>query len=73
MKTPEDEEMKKQRSEFVNELFNFKSEFERKSNSLKEDVRTEAYVKLGHIFDGFRAKMIKIEKQRLTRERVFYN
>jgi hypothetical protein len=37
--SPEEEEMKRLRQEFVNELFNFKGEFERKSTSLKSDVK----------------------------------
>ena len=68
--------MKKLRQEFVNELFNFKNEFERKNtiNPLnpKPELRTEAYARLGQIYETYKSKMIKVEKQRLTRERVFY-
>lgn len=71
-KSKEEEELKKLRNEFVNELFNFKGEFERKTSSLKADVRVEAYVRLGQIFETYKAKTIKLEKQRLARERHFY-
>lgn len=65
--------MKKLRNDFVNELFNFKGEFERKTSSLKPEVRVEAYVKLGAIFENSKTKMIKLEKQRLARERYFFS
>lgn len=46
-KSKEEDDLKKLRNEFVNELFNFKGEFERKTTSLKPEVKVEAYVKLG--------------------------
>ena len=45
-KTSEEDQIRELRQEFVNELFNYKSTFERKSNSLKEEVRKEAYFEL---------------------------
>lgn len=72
--TVEEDELKKLRSEFVNELFNFKGEFERKTVSLKPGAKDEAYQRLGQIYSNSRSKMIKAEKQRLTKERLwFYN
>lgn len=68
----EEELLRQARSEFVNELFNFKSEFERKTASLKEEVRQEAYGKLGQIYETSKSKMIRLEKQRLQRERYYY-
>ena len=61
-KSKEEDELKKLRNEFVNELFNFKGEFERKTNALKQETRVEAYVKLGQIFENYKAKTIKLEK-----------
>jgi len=72
-KSKEEEDLKKLRNDFVNELFNFKGEFERRTSSLKEEVRVQAYVKLGHIFETYKTKMIKLEKQRLARERHFFD
>ena len=46
-KSKEEDELKRVRSEFVNELFGFKGEFDRKTNALKQEKRVEAYVKLG--------------------------
>ena len=43
LRSKEEDELKKARGEFVNELFNFKGEFERKSNAIKEETRKEAY------------------------------
>ena len=73
LRSKEEDDLKQARSQFVNELFEFKSEFERKSKGLKEESRVEAYQKLGGIFEKYKAKMIKLEKQRLARERYYYS
>lgn len=73
VKSKEEDELKRVRGEFVNELFQFKGEFERKSNALKQETRIEAYVKLGQIFEQYKHKMIRLEKQRLARERYYYS
>lgn len=67
----EEEEMKVLRSAFVNELFNYKSQFERDSISLKKERRVQAYAHLGKILESHKVKMIKVEKNRLNRERIF--
>lgn len=72
IKSKEEDELKKVRGEFVNDLFNFKGEFERNSTAIKQERRTEAYQKLGHIFETYKGRMIKLEKQRLARERYYY-
>ena len=58
--------------EFVNDLFNFKGAFERLSTSPNESSVERAYNELAVILEKYKKKMIHLEKQRLTKERVFY-
>lgn len=70
--TKEEDLIKNIRQEFVNELFNFKGSFERNSTSLKSEKRDQAYLELAQILDKYKKKLVQLEKQRLTKERIFY-
>lgn len=70
--TKEEDLIKNLRQEFVNELFNFKGPFERNSQSVKAEKRDQAYMELAQILDKYKKKMVQLEKQRLTKERIFY-
>lgn len=70
--TVEEDQIKQCRQDFVNELFNYKGTFERKSTSLKQEQRDSAYKNLVEILERYKKKLIHLEKQRLTKERVFY-
>lgn len=39
---------------------------------MKEDIRRQAYTQLAEILDKYKRQMIHLEKQKLTKERVFY-
>ena len=56
----------------MNELFNFKSSFERRSTSLNQLVQVKAYADLQHIINKYKKVMLSLEKQRLAKERIFY-
>mmetsp|Transcript_78387 Transcript_78387/g.108501 ORF Transcript_78387/g.108501 Transcript_78387/m.108501 type:complete len:228 (+) Transcript_78387:19-702(+) len=64
--------MQNQRSAYVTELFELKSNFERKSQSLNQATKDEGYVELANIIIKHRNIMVKTEKGRLIRERIFY-
>ncbi len=70
--TEEEDKIRQCRQDFVNDLFNFKGVFERMSGSLKLENRERAYRDLGAILKRYQGKMVRLEKGKLTRERIFY-
>jgi hypothetical protein len=62
----------KLRSEFVNDLFNMKSNFERKSKSTNPLIQVVAYAELHKLIEKYKKKVVTLEKQRLIKEKIFY-
>ena len=71
-KNEKEDQIKDTRQEYVNTLFNFKGAFIRKSTSLNPVVAEQAWGELKEIIRKYKAILIKLEKQRLTRERICY-
>jgi hypothetical protein len=71
-KSEEEDQIKNTRQEYVNTLFNFKGPFIRKSTSLNSVVAEQSWNELKEIIRKYKALLIKLEKQKLTRERIFY-
>lgn len=59
---PEEAEIVKLRHEYVNELFNMKSDFERRANSLNGLIQVKAYVDLNKLMEKYKKKLIVLEK-----------
>jgi len=71
-RTDEEDKIKQARQDYVNELFNFKSKFETYTNSLNPLVQAKAYIEVSKIIAKYKTLIIKLEKQRLAKERVWY-
>lgn len=67
-----DKKLKELRQEYINELFNIKNKFERKINSKNEDMKKEAYLGLLELVKKYVEKMVRMEKNKYMRERVYY-
>jgi hypothetical protein len=71
--TPEEEEIRELRQEFVNELFNTRGKFLRRINDSVNIADTaKAYMELHVLIERYRRKITKLEKQRINKERTFY-
>lgn len=70
--TPEEDKIKAMRQEFVNALFDAKGTFERKSTSMNPVVQMGAYIQVQKILDKYYNAIYKLEKSRLTREKLFF-
>eukprot|EP00351_Strombidinopsis_sp_SopsisLIS2011_P006230 CAMPEP_0116875162 /NCGR_PEP_ID=MMETSP0463-20121206/6946_1 /TAXON_ID=181622 /ORGANISM="Strombidinopsis sp, Strain SopsisLIS2011" /LENGTH=123 /DNA_ID=CAMNT_0004520175 /DNA_START=34 /DNA_END=405 /DNA_ORIENTATION=+ len=68
----QDEEMKAQRADYVQALFELRGTFERKSQSLNEGTKDEGYNELADVIEKHAKIMIKTQKGLLLRERIFY-
>lgn len=71
-RAPEEDQIAKLRSDFVNELFNFKGTFERKATSLNPLIQAKAYLDLHKILEKFKKRIIFLERSKLHKERAFY-
>lgn len=71
-RAPEEAQIAKLRSDFVNELFNFKGNFERKSNSMNPLIQLKAYAELHKIIEKYKRRIIFLERAKLHKERAFY-
>ena len=69
---PEEDQIMKLRSDFVNELFNMKSSFERKSQSLNPLIQVKAYAELHNVLEKYKRKITFLERAKLHKERAFY-
>ena len=72
-KAAEEAEIAKLRHEFVNELFDFKSTFDRKSASTNPLIQFKAYADLHKIIEKFKRKITFLERAKLHKERAFYH
>ena len=72
MQAEEETLIKTARQDYVNELFDFKSNYERRANSLDVEIQQEALDELAELLDKHKKKISLLEKQKLARERVFY-
>jgi hypothetical protein len=68
----EEDSLKVVRKDFITELFNFKGSFERESESVNGVVKIQCYKKLKELVIKHKTKITHVERQRLTKERVFY-
>ena len=67
-----DRKLKELRQEYINELFNIKNKFERKIHSDDEDTKNKAYEDLLALVKRYIEKMVRMEKNKYMRERVYY-
>jgi hypothetical protein len=68
----EDDKLKEARKEMIEALFKFRSTFERESVSVNPTIKDQAYKTLKDIVSTHKNKIMTVERQRLTKERVFY-
>ena len=71
-RSSEEDKLKMARKEMIEALFKFRSTFERESVSVTESIKDQAYKTLKDIVSTHKAKIMNVERQRLTKERVFY-
>ena len=67
-----DKRLKDVRQEYIGELFNIKNKFERKINSNDEDTKKGAYIDLLELVKKYIEKVVRMEKNKYMRERVYY-
>lgn len=65
-----EDKAQQQRSDYVSELFQHRGRLEREMESMKEEVRTNAYKELGELIKKHIAIVSKTEKNRLLRLRL---
>lgn len=53
-------------------MFNIKNKFERKINSNDEDIKKQAYIDLLELVKKYIEKVVRMEKNKYMRERVYY-
>ena len=63
--------MKKVREEYILELFKFKNKFARRTES-SGDEKDQAYKDLISIIKKYIEKMVRMEKNKYMRERIYY-
>ena len=68
----QDNLMKEQRAAYVQQLFDIRGTFERKSQSLNESTKDEGYTELAEVIEKHAKIFIKTQKGLLLRERIFY-
>ena len=67
-----DKKLKELRQEYINELFNIKNKFERNIRSGDPDKKKEAYTGLRELVTKYIERMVRMEKNKYMRERVYY-
>merc|ERR1711937_284085 len=72
MESQMDKRLKDVRQEYIGELFNIKNKFERNINSNDEDKKKKAYIDLLELVKKYIEKMVRMEKNKYMRERVYY-
>ena len=72
MESEIDRDMKKVREEYVKELFNFKNKFSRRTTDTPQDEKDKAYKDLIFLIKKFIEKMVRLEKNKYMRERIYY-
>ena len=72
MKLVEEGQIKQARQDFVNQLFDFRSEFEQTQTSLDEGTKKEGQDTLDEMLKTAIKNISKLEKSKLARMRVFY-
>jgi hypothetical protein len=73
MESQIDKELRSLREEYIMALFNFKNKFAKMTDVNKSaDDKKEAFQKLIAIIKEYIQKMVRLEKNKYMRERVFY-
>lgn len=72
MESEIDKEMKGVREEYIKELFNFKSKFSRRTTDTTQDEKDKAYKDLIFLIKKYIEKMVRLEKNKYMRERIYY-
>ena len=67
-----DKKLKEVRQEYIGELFQIKNKFERKITSGIPEQKEEAYKDLLELVKRFIEKVVRMEKNKYMRERVYY-
>ena len=72
MESEIDKDLKKVREDYVKELFNFKNKFARRTTDTTQDEKDKAYKDLIFLIKKFIEKMVRLEKNKFMRERIYY-
>jgi len=66
--------MRSLREEYIKELFHFKNKFAKETEGNKANAETKnmAYLKLVEMVKDYISKMVRLEKNKYMRERIFY-
>jgi len=67
-----DKALKEVRQDYIGELFTMKNKFERRIHSTDADQKKNAYVELLELVKKYIEKMVRLEKNKYMRERVYY-
>jgi len=67
-----DKQIRDQRAEYVDELFEEKGDIGRAIEGFNEENRKQAYVKLATLINKYRGTITRLEQSRLARERLFF-
>ena len=66
-----DKKLKEVRQEYIGELFQIKNKYERRVNSNDPDEKSKAYEDLMTLVKRFIEKVVRMEKNKYMRERVY--
>lgn len=72
MESNMDKKLKEVRQEYITELFQIKNKFERKVKSDDKDQKEQAYKDLLELVKRYIEKVVRMEKNKYMRERVYY-
>ena len=64
--------MKKVREDYIKELFKFKNKFSRRTTDTTQDEKDKAYKDLIFLIKKYIEKMVRLEKNKYMRERIYY-
>ena len=72
MESQIDRDMKLVREEYILNLFKFKNKFIRRTTESGPDEKDQAYKDLISIIKKFIEKMVRLQKNKYMRERIYY-
>ena len=72
MESEIDRDMKKVREDYIKELFKFKNKFSRRTTDTTQDEKDKAYKDLIFLIKKYIEKMVRLEKNKYMRERIYY-
>ena len=72
MESQIDKDMKKVREEYILELFKFKNKFTKRTSDSSGEEKDQAYKDLITIIKKYIEKMVRLEKNKYMRERIYY-